>query len=355
MGSPTSRFEVCLNQPGDEAGILKVLSERTFEGNLGIRPFRKPDLLSSYEKEGRPVVLVVVKDHQDHEIAGIGCCILRSAYINGYEQTTAYLAGMKLREKYRKWVSCIRESFQLIEAETRNEFPFYYTTILESNMPVSRMLEKQRRGMPLYEYQGFYQVHLIATGRRGRVRGNLLFSRDNVEGLEEFYQQELPKYQFAPPFSAVQHLAWQQCYYSLRTTSGEIIAACVVLNQQPYKQYQITHYDGMYRFLAKLPMQLLGYPALPKPEQDLNYACIGLLCIKGGYEHLAKDFLRQVAQDARDYDILMLGLYESHPLLPYVQKMRTYRYNNRFYNVRFENHPQYQLDGRPIMLETALL
>ena len=103
-----------------------------------------------------------------------------------------------------------------------------------------------------------------------------------------------------------------------------------------------------------MPTKLWGYPPLPKKNAPANYACVSTLYVKNDDPNLARYFIEKVAEYSRQYDFLMLGLFESHPLKTIFKQIKHLKYQSRLYLVSWDNK-QYNLNHRPINLEVSLL
>jgi hypothetical protein len=138
--------------------------------------------------------------------------------------------------------------------------------------------------------------------------------------------------------------------YILRDKDGNAAAACAVWNQQGCKQYIVTGYGGIYRWMKKLPLKITSYPDLPREGVPANYANIALLAVKDNNPVLANILLRSVAEKASNYDLLMLGLFGDHPLKAAMEDMKCIKYQSILYTVHWEGS-LLELDGRPVNLD----
>jgi hypothetical protein len=137
---------------------------------------------------------------------------------------------------------------------------------------------------------------------------------------------------------------------------GLLAANGYVLNQQHYKQYVVKNYSGIYKLISKLPTRLLGYPSFPRINEAANCACAGLWA-ENDDPVLAHRLWQFMRQDALDFDFLMIGLHESHPLRSYFEKTRHISYDSRFYIVDFEHDKKAHetLSGKKLYIDVAFL
>ncbi|MGV8907321.1 MAG: hypothetical protein ACOH15_12110, partial [Acetobacterium sp.] len=304
------------------------------------------------KREGENVIIPIMEDKEDNKICAVGCCVIRKAYINGEVKRTGYLTGLKVLPEYQRRMPHIGHAYDYLYQQTKEQVDVYYTTILKENVLAQKILEKKRKGMPIYQYMGDYTVYCFKTGAKQKAK-HYIFEKGNLMGVEKFYDAQLKNYNFAPVGSDVLGLNEQEIY-TLRDAAGHVIAACTLWNQQSYKQYIITGYHGIYNVLKKLPLKILGYPNLPKENMPVNYASVTMLCVKDNNRDLAEYFIKKVAQSSVRHDFLMIGLYENHPLKAIFNKIKHIKYESKVYTVHF-NDLTLTLDNRTIDLEVGLL
>ena len=360
MKSLNRNWELAIAQPADADGMQKVFEDGEFQGSISVKFSRSPDPFQSFQNDGEHIVFPIVRDCKTQEILGVGGCVIRPGYVNGKLQNTAYLTGLKIMQKHQKSINCIIPAYKLLREQTVAYNPFYYTTILKSNEMAIKLLEKRRKSMPPYIFIGEYTVFCLGTGYRPRHNDYILY-QGHSEKLRQFYQEELPKYNLSPQNEWLFGLKNEDFYY-LQAPDGKILAACALWNQQNYKQYIISGYRGIYKLLSYLPINILGYPTMPKAGESANYASIAMLIIREENLEIANLFVKLVLYEAKKYDFVMLGCLDNHPLMDTAQKLRHIKYKSRLYAVDYSGD-EYKasdtlssgLDNRPIMLEVGLL
>jgi hypothetical protein len=355
------RYEISLAGPAESRQLLAIYESGEFQGNISVLYTRRPDPYESLQQEGDKVLIPVVIDREKGVIAGMGACILRRAYVNGQIRRTAYLTGLKALPEYRRRILSlsIAEVYYYLHELTKAEVDVYYTTILQENLSARKMLEKKRKNMPEYRCRGEYTVYCLRTGARFRRRSReldkeYLLNSGSREELAGFYREKAGSFNLAPAETNPWGLGDKDIWV-LRTCRGEIAAACALWNQQSYKQYIITAYKGLYKYLKKMPLSSLGYPRLPRENVPVNYASLALLSVRDNDALLAEYFLRRVAEKAGKYDFLMLGLFENHPLTAALAGLKAIRYQSRLYTVHWPEEESLQLDKRPLNLEVGFL
>jgi ribosomal protein S18 acetylase RimI-like enzyme len=352
MSFRNDRFEYRLATPGDSEQLLRIYESGDFKGNISVLFTRRPDPYQSLMNEGENAVIPVIEDKERGILCAAGCCIIRKAHVNGEVKRTGYLTGLKVLPEYRRRMPHIADVYRYLHEQTKEHADIYYTTILNENTQAQKLLEKKRSNMPLYKYIGEYTVHCFRTGIRQKPK-KYIFEKGNVNGLDAFYEPLMKDFQFSP-IRIDLHGAAKEDIYTLRDIEGDLLAACAVWNQQSYKQYIITGYSGIYKYLQRFPLKILGYPSLPKENMPANYASVAMLCVKDKNMELAEYFMKRVAESASEYDFLMLGLFENHPLMNIFHKVKHIKYKSRLYTVHWDDSTM-ALDNRPIHLEVGLL
>jgi hypothetical protein len=305
-------------------------------------------------REGDQVIIPVMMDRDNGRMCGVGCCVIRSAWLNGELKKTGYLSGLKIHPDYQRRLPHVARAYETFYQETKGRVDLFYTTILKENMTAQRLLEKRRKGMPAYHMVGEYTVYCFRTGVKLKHNiSGLRVEQGNMTGVKAFYKEQLKKTNFAPGGINLPGFS-EQDIYTLRDGTGQIFAACGLWNQQSDKQYIITGYGGLYRILKHIPLKLLGYPNLPAENIPANYASIALLCVKDHEPEWAQHLINHVAGDATVYDFLMAGLFDNHPLNAVFHQIKHIKYQSRLYTVHWEDDPP-PLDGKPVHLEVGLL
>lgn len=395
MNFPSDRFELVLAQRGDWPDIKRIYDSGEFDGGIAVQYLRDPDPIASFEREGDKAVILMLRDRRTNKAAGFGACIIKKVFKDGKIVNMGYLTGLKLLPEYRKKVFFISYAYQKLYEYTKDYVDFYFSTILKENTAVQKMLEKPRKQMPLYEYLGDYRVYFCKSGIRsfwsekfvfkafgnggswikalgngksgasvfgsGRNRcgcsksgAKYVVGRCSREEAEAFYARHARETDLSLESVSVYDLK-NAVFYGLYEDNA--LAACgYVLNQQHYKQYVVKKYSGIYKLISRLPMRLLGYPSFPRINEAANCACAGLWA-ENDDGVLARRLWQFMRQDAREFDFIMIGLHESHPLRSYFDKIRHIKYDSRCYIVDFEHDKEaYEsLYGKKLYIDVAFL
>ena len=355
MSSRNERFYFRTALPGDSPHLLKLYESEGFTGNISVLFTRRPDPYQSLMGEGENAVIPVVIDRDADLVCGMGASIIHKVNLNGETRTAGYLTGLKSLPEYRKRVPFGTAVYSYLHELTKEKVDFYYTTILKDNAAAQKMLEKKRRNMPEYRFAGEYTVYCFRAGhlQQDKALKGYKFRKSNVAEIQAAFDKASLSFNLSPASTNWPGLADNDCYV-MQDNDGRTVAACAVWNQQSYKQYVITRYGGIYRFLRNMPLKLFGFPNLPKENRPVNCASITMLSVNGNDIRLASYFLEIVARAAKSYDFLMLGLHENHPLNAAVSKIRSIKYQSRVYTVHWGENSLVP-DERPFNLEVGLL
>ena len=346
------RFELRPATTMDAEQILKIYEGQEFSGNISVIYTRRPNPYLSLLKEGETVFLFVCYDHKESILCGAGGCVIRQAYIKGELKAAGYLTGLKLLPQYRKKVPYIANAYQFMHERTKDLVDLYYTTILIENTPAQRLLEKKRKNMPAYNLKGIYTVFCFLAGKH-TAKKNYNLECGNIENLETFYKKNAIQWSLFPSDFSMKSYP-KDAVYTLRDESGDILAACALWNQQAHKQYIVTDYKGIYKYLQWFPLKWFGYPNLPKRGQIANCANYHMLCVKDSNTDAALYFIKKIAEKESGYDFLMLGLFENHYLAAHLQRIRHIKYQSKFYEVNWDSSPS-TLGLEKIHIDVGLL
>lgn len=358
MNYRNNKFEFTLASEDDSDEMLELFEDMDFSGDISVLFTRRPSPYKSLMSEGEKTIIPLVKDTTNGTICAMGCCIIRKTFINGEVKNVGYLTGLKIRKEYASLIYLIRDVYTFLYEKTKDQVDIFYTTILKDNKGAQKLLEKKRKNMPVYHYEGDYTVYCFAKipydfGNKNKRINEYKFETGNMEGVRGFYNNNLKRYNFSPSNIDLYKLN-DDDFFTLRDKEGNILAACALWDQNDYKQYIITNYSGIFKYIKKLPTNLLGYPNFPVENIPLNYASLSLFFVEDMDVELAEYFLRQVIQSCKKYDLLMMGLFESHPFNSIFNRIKHIKYSSRLYRVNWEEG-LLELDGRPLDIEVGLL
>ena len=353
MISPNSIFEYSLASEHDGPDLLTLYESDDFKGNISVLYTRRPNPYLSYLQEGEKVVFPIIRLKETGELCGGGCCVIRKAFVNGSVKSTGYLTGLKIKPAYRRRIPYIQDLYQKMFVLTKGDVDLFYTTILKDNTLAQRLFKQRRKNMPEYKFVQDYTVYCFKPKGKIRLSPGYRLEQGSCAGLDSFYKNHLSNYNLAPPI--FDQLRWtQENIFALRDQTGRIKAACGIWNQQRYKQYIITKYRGIHKYLQHIPLEWLGYPNLPKENQIANYASLALFLVEDNDLEIARSFLIMLTKRVSQFDFFMLGLVMNHPLNTVFNQVKHVKYESKLYTVH-NDHSHEQLDTRAISLEVGLL
>ena len=342
MNFQNDRYTLRMAEPQDDAGIRAIFESGSFAGGLSVQ-YLRPSPLASFAADGEDVRMMIVHDNEQNRTAAVGGAVVRTEYLSGKPERCAYLTGLKIHADYQKQLYFIARAYQYL-GERLTDCKCCYSTILDDNAAVIKMLEKKHKNMPEYRYVGHYTTFCFHGGKR-----LLKLETDRTDGFPELMRTYFAELDLAPLHSELAGFG-EKHFYALRE-NGRIKACCFAGNQRALKQYRMAAYSGAYKILAHLPTKLLGYPAMPKAGQIIRHGVISYLYIENHDPKLCARFLRTVAAESQ-CDLLIWGGFENHPLIPAMEQLKAIRYGSRLYEVLWQGEPQIR---GTVGMEAALL
>jgi hypothetical protein len=330
----------------DSAEILSVLEENVFPGNVSLIYTRRPDAYRSFLAEGREAHLLVCRDTQEGRIAGLGAHAVHECFIDQRPEKVVYLFGLRVRREYlatRAFLSLPGAYRQIIEQSQTQGIRYFLTVVLGDNLPAQRLLTKERSHLPRHTPLCRYHTLTFRT-RRGvlSLPSSYVFRRATPQdgtALADFLTAEGGRRDFFPSrvgdlFGRYPELSWES-FYLLTDRQGSILACGAAWDQASYKQYIVAGYEGKLRWLARVSplLRLFGYPPAPKPGATLRFFILAFWCVRDNRTDYFKWFLDSLARTVRDYPYFVVGVPETHPLAPALNKWRFLGYDSQIYLV----------------------
>ncbi|MBR5090963.1 MAG: hypothetical protein IK093_16165 [Ruminiclostridium sp.] len=331
-------------EPSDSPAIREIFGSGSFSGELNVQFLRGEDPLVSFEADGERAHILVADDTEAGRTVAVGGAVVRTEFLNGERAKCAYLTGLKVHADYRGRLSFIPRAYRIM-GELVSDCAFTYTTILDSNTAVIRMLEKRRRNMPEYRFLGHYTTFCIGGGKPV-----VPVERGNTDGFDELMERHFSAKSLTPCDSGLAGFGKKE-FYAVRGENGEIQACCFIGDQSATKYYRMCSYGGIYRLVSRFPTRLLGYPPFPEPGSVIRDGIVSYLYVRGNDKALSRRFLLSAAHES-GFPMLLWGGFENDPLCEAVGRMRTVRYGSRLYEAVW-NEP-HSIDG-VIGVEAGLL
>lgn len=233
-------YEYATEKDGVEIAVL--LEDAEFKGGISIAYCRRPNAVLSLARDGDKSTFVIARNIEGKIIGAGGCTI------NG---NIAYLTGLRAVSS-----GDIPKAYQMIRVFcTQNNVKLTYTTILEDNVAVQKMLEKKRPNMPHYLRHSELVTNII--------RKRLPVKDKNTLTLEE------------------------DGFYVLRGISGDELARGKAVEQWDYKQYIVKKYGWQLRLLKPFVKWL------PNENETLKFFTLREVTARDGT--MLEHFLRHIS------------------------------------------------------------
>lgn len=338
--SATGRWGFRLAEDADAADLLRLYESDAAAGDLAVLTTRRPNPLASLRTEGERVVFPVVTDNSTGRIVGGGACVIRRAPVAGVERTVGYLTGLKLLPEYRRQVPLFAQVYAFCREQTP-EVECYYTTIMADNTAAQRLLGRPHRDMPEYRPAGAYSTWAfrLAAPRRPDLLTLRLGKASHL--VSTGFDLE--------PVGSIAPEVW-----ILRDRKKRVLASAGIWDQRAHRQYIVAEYGGRYARLSRLPVHLLGWPRLPRAGAVAAQAAVTQLWVRDWDPDLARTFLADLSRLQKEYDYLLWGAHESHPLAGLFAGERAIELRSLLYTVHFDD-ACLGLGGGPVGLDVALL
>jgi hypothetical protein len=337
-------------EPGtvaDSDEILGILEETVFPSAMSLVYTRRPDAYRSFMAEGEDVHLFVCRDRRENRIAGMAAYALHDCFIDGRPQKVAYLLGLRTRPMYRgnrAFFLLPRAYQQTIEQLQGRGIFYFFTATLKDNAIARRFLTRQRPDMPRYHFLCPYLTLGFRTRRRPpSLPASCLFRKatpDDRPAIEDFLTREGRRYAFFPSdldrlIRQHPELSWESFYLLLDRRCGDILACGATWDQSAYKQYIVTGYGGIMKWVRNLSVlfPFFGYPSLPRPSSTLHFFFLSFWAVKDNRPEHLKWFLDSLAYETRRYPYFVAGIPEPHPLRPVLDRRRLLRRDSHIYLV----------------------
>ncbi|MCH4887816.1 GNAT family N-acetyltransferase [Acidaminobacter sp. JC074] len=333
-------------EKSDDKDILEILEEADFSGDISIIYTRRPSAISSFEREGNAVKVLLCKRSDTHELVGFGVCAIRDFYMSKKVQPVAYLSGLRIKKSYRKKFIPITKAYEFMGDYIKDQgVKWVYTTVLEENTQVIKMFSKRRKSMPYYKPIGNYTVYSPTT-RLKRIKSPYQMrpvKESELDKLVDFLKAQGKESDFYPRIGLEDlrgetylNIDYKKFYIVL--DSDQIIACGYLGDRHEDKQHILHEYSSRYKLLKVLSPLLvyLGYPKLPKEGSVLKYYNLAFLRVKNNDEHVMDYFIRELAHHNKAYDYFLLGMMADAPLSHIMKKVSKVTYKSRVYSVDYE-------------------
>jgi len=356
----------------DDAPLRRLMARSPMEGSVRIAFEREPSYFSAVEVQGRFRQVVVGRDLDTGDLAGVATRTVKPVFVNGEPRDIGYLSDLRLLPAYRGRTLVARGYRLLRELHRDGRTDLYYTVIAAENTPALRTLAARRAGLPAYRDLGLFLSPAVNLTRRKPsvdagveiARGEPALLADIVACLNEHGRAK----QFAPVYRREDFGAggWlrdfrvEDFYVALRR--GRVVGTIGRWDQGAFKQTRVVGYRGSLRVLRpfyNLGAPLFALPRFPRPGGQLSSFYAAFIAVEDNDPHIFRALLRGLYNDAigGPHAYFLVALHERDPLGAALAEYQCSPYRGRLFCVHFEDgHLAYRgLDARIPHVELATL
>ena len=283
--------------------INEILAEEEMDSLLKIKYIKYPDLFHSLEKDGiKPPIIVVGIDKENDNIVGVGACTVlegKIGYLNSFRIRKSYRNKVKFSEAYRK----------LIEESRKSGVKKIVTTILSENKAAEKILTRQRKNMPIYEFLKNVNFYSIKNRNKGKL------------SIDDEYRA---------------------IYKDME----------IHIKKKENKIYVAEDYKKIYSFLYRIRkiISFLGYPELPEKGKKLNFLYVEIYSERMDRK-IFLEAVKYLQNMGLDCDFFMMGAYEGTFSDKVLSSLKSFKYKSRLYKVYYRDEEDPVLENLEIKLK----
>jgi len=370
------KSEIRLAVPEDDVDLRRILRTNPIVGEISMTFEREPNYFDAARVEAPDHQIIVGVDLGINRVVGMGARSIRPLFVNGSAVPFGYLSQFRIDQNYRAMRKSLTQAWQYLkELHQDGKSPFYYTSIIEDNLPARKLLTRGLPGLP--KYTEYARMHTLVIYSRRKKQAlplppalQLEHGSDATKNeIIACLQRNLARYQFAPCWD--ENLLFKpehtpglspEDFFIIR--QGGQVKACVALwDQGAFKQSVIRGYSNRirnFRWLVNLAARATGRPTLPPVNTKVKHAYASHLAVDADDPVFYEALLRGLYNEAvkRDYAYFMLGLCDDHLFLARTQTAYPHiDYISILYLVSWDpdSDPRQELDDRLPAPEIAIL
>jgi len=319
----------------DGREMLEIIESRPTQGLFEMFYTRRPNPVTSYILENKNSGVYVIKD-ENGRIVLQGACIPHSVYIGGECKSLGYINGIRKRFDFKEKLDWIR---MICDAETKVDYDYYYCSILLANKHAQEVFEKRRAYMPNLNYICDYTTFIIKPRKRKIYNRSLIFRKaikSDEKAIIDFLIYEGKSYELFPYFQNFDEfygLPIDDVY--ILQDGNEIVCACALWEQSSYKQYVVQKYNGILKFMSKLPKllsALTGYIPFPQEGKVLKFPTLTLFLAKDDNKEYYQTMLANLENIISEkYDMFLIGLTKNNGKFPLFEKRKGLSFISKLY------------------------
>jgi hypothetical protein len=369
IGASSYDMRVVVADASDDADLRALLRCNPMGGLISLSLEREPKYFA--RRAGNEEHQAIIA-RDTGSWASIGMCArsVWPAYIDGVVRPLGYIGELRIAPEYRHRYRVIREGFAALRSELHepSRTPFYLSAIVADNRVARRLLEANLPGKPHYLRVATYCTLALKTRRRRRRPINFGTAED-IPQIAACLARNHARYQFALHWSEADlvnasAVGGPNADDFVLVHSGTHVTGCIALWDQRHVQQVVVR--GYRRPLQQLrPILNLigrvgGLPHLPPPGQVLRQVFLGLAAIDNDNSEVLIDLVGDALSAAarRGFDIAVIGLAETNPMLPALRRaFRCREYKSQLYLVHWDDGRDHvhALEPRIPHVEASLL
>jgi hypothetical protein len=337
----------------DEPALRELLRTNALGGWIRLAFQREPDAFAATFGLARAHDFIIA--HEEGTGRPVGLCerFVRDAYVNGAAARLPYLGSLRVNAEYRNRIRILRNGFVAVRdlLQAPGDLPFALTSITADNDAARRILCAGISGFPQYQPAGEMLTFAIRTrSTRADPRVTLACPAD-LPAIAELLQQTYQRFQFAPVWRSEELARLDVNGYLTIRRAGQIAACIALWDQSRVKQTIVCGYSKAVERLRPVInafAPLVRAPRLPAAGSVLRQVYLSHLALTDESADDLIALLRAALSLARErgFDIAVLGLAGSHPLVDVVRRNWSAReYRSLLHVVQWPGRGEYRDDG----------
>ena len=340
----------------DDTALRRLMRETPMEGDLSVAFAREPSFFAASRIEGtRQDVMALRRRDDPGRIVATATRSIRPLWFGGEVRELGYLSGLRSVPDARGSTLLARGYRYLRELHDRDPVPLYYSTIIEDNREVIRVLTSGRARLPTYHDVGRLRTHSVSLFRRrkGPVPGIDVTpgSRELLPAIVACLERSGRRHPLAPAIGAAEIEAGAPLLPGLGPESfyvasrgGAVVGCLARWDQGAFKQSIVVAYRGTMRWVRPLygvVARLGGFAPLPPPGERFPYFYVSFVAIDDDDPEVFRALLHRVYDDSLGgrWSFFMVGLHERDPLNAALSGFRFIPYDARLYAVQWPDLP----------------
>ena len=354
-------YEFAAEKDGEE--IASLLERKAFQGDVNICYAKRPNAYISISKDGEKNAIVIARNTQTQEIAGVGICIINEMYVSGEIVKVGYLCGLRTDEN--STVNIVKSYKMLKNFCSLNNVKYTYTTILKDNLYAQKMLTKKRKTVPAYIPHSKYVVNIIKKGLRTNPKYNFAQATEkDFSKLCDFIEHNGKSKNFFPHINKEKlkdsffDFTYKD-FYLLKNENNEILCCGILWKQWDYKQLIVKNYSTKYKIMKNLVnpfLSFFGYPKFPKENEIIKYSTLSFVLSKNDSPVYLEEFIKYVSNITDDCDFFVYGATADTKEAQNVFKLSAVKYESFVYLVDWNQENYYDdIRDKNLHIECGLL